>query len=118
MRIIAPMHGPPDPGISALLLAIAQRFGFVAVDTSGLVGHIDAHTLTVESTGPGSVAWLVLSQTERADDLAPRYLTREAYDALREGTIDQTGCLESGGSRYRLIDRWDGTRLVATLSRI
>jgi hypothetical protein len=112
------MHGPPDPGIPALLLAIAQRFGFVEVDTSGLVGHIDGHTLTVESIGPGSVAWLVLSHTGGADGLAPRYLTREAYDALRKGSIDKTGCLESGGSRYRLIDRWDGTRLVATISQI
>jgi hypothetical protein len=114
------MHTPPDPGIPAILLAIAHRFGFVAIDTSGLVGGIQDHTLTVESAGQGSVAWLVLSETETKDagGLAPRYLTREAYDALREGSLDKTGCLESGGQRYRILDRWDGKRLVATLSLV
>jgi len=112
------MHGPPDPGIPALLLAVAQRFGFIAIDTSGLVGRIQDHTLTVESAGPGSVAWLVLSETENAVGLAPRYLTREAYDALREGSLDKTGGLESGGQRYRILDHWDGKGFVATLSRI
>ena len=112
------MHEPPDPGIPALLLALAQRFGFIAVDTTGLVGSIDGHILTVESAGAATVAWLALSQAETTPDLAPRFLTREAYDALREGALDKSGALLVHGRSFRLQDRWDGAHLVATLSPI
>jgi hypothetical protein len=79
------------------------------------VGRIEGHVLTVESGNDGGARWAVEPGDALPKDFAPRLLTRQAYDALREGEVLQEGTLTWQGRRWALRDTWDGAKLLAAL---
>lgn len=105
------LHSPPNPGIQASTTALARAFPFVAID--GSLGVIESHTLTVESADPkGGVLWVLVQ--ELPTGLAPRLISRRAYEALRGGELTAAG-LVYDGRIWQLSDFWDGKRLIAEL---
>ena len=105
------LHSPPNPGLQASIGETVRALRYVPVDE--VLGTLDGHILTVESAGPGAVRWILLR--DLPDGLAPRLLSRRAYDALREGEVTPSGIVR-GGRTWHLCDRWDGQRLYADLA--
>lgn len=106
------MHTPPNPGITAYILEVARRMGYVGAE----IGTIEGYNLSVEDNGAGRVKWLATQALPAR--LAPRQLSREAYEALRYGELSESGTLIFKGAEYNLIDAWDGKQLVAELSKV
>ena len=108
------MAGPPDPGIPAVLLAVAARLGLritsrdatgselgVLCDSSG-----DRPLVIGAGAAPGGCAWALL-------DAGPMpkmafLLTRATYDALHGGSLATDGALTYLGSRYWIRASFDG----------
>jgi Ser-tRNA(Ala) deacylase AlaX len=54
--------------------------------------------------------------TNIPNEIAPRFITREAYDAIVGGELNDDGTLVWKEKRYALADTWDGIRLIARLA--
>ncbi|WP_437578336.1 hypothetical protein [Sorangium sp. So ce887] len=94
-------------------MSVARSTAWISV--SGEAGRLDGYVLTVESAGVDRARWAVEAGAKLPDGFAPRLLTAHAYEALRDGTVEQGGALVWKGRRRALRDAWDGTRMIARL---
>lgn len=106
------MGTPPSPGLTAILLEVSRRFGWIRV--SGDFGRLDGATLTVCAADAGDrVVWY--ADAELPARCGPRLLSRAAYDALRAGKLDADGTLVHEGQRFQVADIWTGEQFAADL---
>lgn len=106
------MGTPPSPGLTAIILEIARRMGWIPV--SGEYGHLDGATLTVcAADTPDRVRWHAAATV--SSQCGPRLLSRAAYAALRGGELTTDRTLVHEGQRYLLADVWTGEHFAAEL---
>ena len=109
-----PMGVPPDPHIPDILLMVAARLGFrvlsrdVAGRELGMLSDSSGDHALVIGAGrmPGECAWTLLDGGS-----VPKMaylLSRETYDALRQGALAEDGSLVHGGARYSIRANFDG----------
>jgi hypothetical protein len=108
------MGVPPDPRIPDILLAVAARLGFrvLSRDVAGrelgmLSDSSGDHALVIGAGSvPGECAWALLDGGS-----IPKMaylLSRETYDALRQGAPAEDGSLVYEGARYHIRANFDG----------
>jgi hypothetical protein len=113
---------PPYPGFSPLLLASAAKLSLLLIsrDTSGELGvMVDENGalqhLTVQSGGRDGTWALVDILPE---DCGHFLLTRETFEILHKGTLNEDGTIDFDGHRYHLRAAINGGRLMAKAIRV
>ena len=104
------MPCPPDPGIPALLLAVAARLGWRALlqDPSGLeLGELfdsdrPKHLIVVAGPAPSTVEWALVDEVPQG--FAAYLLTSATYESLRAGTIGPLRTLWTSGFHVAELD--------------
>ena len=116
------MNTPPNPGINAILLAVASKMGFIG--TVGARGAqpelgvlVDATTgaevpLYLVGAGGAECAWATDDAARKAGCI-PHLMSRATYLVLHEGVLDAVGAsVIWQGRSYVLQATWDGFRPV------
>jgi hypothetical protein len=103
---------PPHPGFDKPTFAALQKLPWTTYygDVGRLLGG-----LLVLAGGPNP-RWTLVEGSNIPNEIAPRLITREAYDTLLGAELQDDGTLISKGKRYALADTWDGIRLIARLA--
>lgn len=97
------MTCPPNPGLTAALLEALRSMDFNAMnETRGRV--VGAYLTVTEGAAVGTVRWSLAAELPAG--CGARLISREAWDALRAGTLAEDGTLLHDGKRYRLADLW------------
>lgn len=108
------MSTPPDPGIPALLLAVAAKLGWRATTrgpSAELGTFADGSTLLLAAgDGPGTVQWALGAA---APGCAPCLLSEATHTVLHGGTLNASGAVDYQGRAYRVRLWWDGANLTA-----
>jgi hypothetical protein len=104
------MPCPPDPGLPALLLAVAARLGWRALlqEPSGLElgelfdGDRPKHLIVVAGPTPNAMEWALVGEVPRG--FAAHLMTNATYDALHACTIGPLRMLWSSGTDVDELD--------------
>jgi hypothetical protein len=78
------------------------------------VGELLGGWLALAATAEGRVLWCA-GVGNAPTGLRPRYVTKDAFTAMRDGAIAQDGALFWNGRRYALADVAEGARQVTRL---
>jgi hypothetical protein len=110
------MSTPPDPHLSAVILAVAAKLRFFVKSRDPRFGELGVlsdgtseRPLYVASAGGDRVAWTL----DAGPDLDPHLLTREAYDILSGGALRDDGAIVYQDKGWRLRWRWSASGMVA-----
>lgn len=110
------MSTPPDPHISAILLATAAKMRLLVKVRDRVFGDLGVlsdgtteHALYVAGAGADRVAWTL----EPGAGLDPHYISQETYRVLSTGALREDGAIECGGKAHRLRWRWSSSGMIA-----
>jgi hypothetical protein len=104
-------HTPPNPGLDGSFVDAVRMARYVGDD----VGSLHGLTITVVANGGDRSRWVATN--EPGPQFAPRLISRDAYEAVLNGSLDAGGRIVLGGRACTLCDSWNGRNLVAVLSQ-
>jgi hypothetical protein len=105
---------PPHPSFDKTTFAALSKLSWTTFFSD--VGRLNGGHL-VMAGGP-TPRWTVVEGSNIPSEIAPRFITREAYDALVGGELQDDGTLLWKEKRWVLTDNWDGIRLIAKLAPV
>lgn len=103
---------PPHPGFESNTLSLVRRLSWSPVD--GEVGQLEGGWLALAGSPDGAALWCA-DAGHAPTGIAPRLVSKEAFEAMRDGKREPDGSLLWQGKRWTLADVAEGSRLVARL---
>ena len=111
------MTDPPDPGVHALLLALAARLGFRITTRDpngtelGIFVEGTADRYLVLTSGGIDGTWAILDTLP--PDFGPFLLSRATYDVLHSCRLNEDGFVAFEGKSYRVRMAFTGAHWTA-----
>jgi hypothetical protein len=106
---------PPKHGFEGSVQLVVRGLDWSPV--TGDIGQVSGGWLAIASDDATAARWVAGAQAA-PEGIAPRFIAKDAWTALRDGTIAPDGTITWSGRRFRLADVLEDGRMVARLAPV